>query len=82
MYDLDLRQELLDINLTDNIYDRNYKRYEMRKYIKCRTDDKICLLKLLLSLKKINYNCYEELLKIAKNDFKIANLYLLGLCQI
>jgi len=47
MFDVILRDDLLNLNKADNINDLNYNRREMLKIIKCRTADKISLLNFL-----------------------------------
>lgn len=82
MFDIILKNDLLNLNRTDNINALNFNRKEMKKIIKCRTQDKIEFLNFLLSYNVIDYDFYQELLERAKNDFKKANLYLMGLCSI
>lgn len=83
MYDMILREDLLNLNKgAYTIEDVNFRNTEMKKIIKCRTKDKIEFLNFLLSYNVIDYDFYQELLERAKNDFKKANLYLMGLCSI
>ena len=73
MFDIILKNDLLNINRVDNINAINFNRKEMKKIIRCRTQDKIEFLKFLLSYNVIDGDFYQELLKRAKNDFKKAN---------
>lgn len=82
MFDIILRNDLLNLNKADNINDLNYNKREMIKIIRNRTQDKISLLNFLLSHNLIDDNFYRELLQRTENDYKKANLYLLGLCNI
>lgn len=83
MYDMILREDLLNLNKgAYTIEDVNFRNTEMKKIIKCRTQDKIEFLNFLLSYNVIDDGFYQELLERAKSDFKKSNLYLLGLCQI
>lgn len=82
MFDVILRNDLLNLNKVDNINDLSFNRKEMRKIIKCRTADKISLLNYLLSYNVIDDDCYRELLQRTESDCRKANLYLLGLYNI
>lgn len=82
MYDVILRDDLINLTKADNINSLNYNRKEMIKIIKCRTEDKISLLNFLLSYNVIDGNYYQELLERTQSDYRKANLYLLGLCNI
>lgn len=82
MYDVILRNDLLNLNKADNINDLSFNHKEMKKIIKCRTQDKISLINFLLSYNVIDGDYYQELLKRIQSDYKRANLYLLGLCNI
>lgn len=82
MYDVILRDDLLNINKSDNINNLTFNRKEMIEIIKCRTRDKISLINYLFSYNVIDDDCYRELLQRTENDYKKANLYLVGLCNI
>lgn len=82
MYDVILRNDLINLNKTQNINDLHFNRNEMRRLISCRTQDKLSLLKFLLSCDAIDYECYQECVKHTENDFKLATKYSLGLCNI
>ena len=82
MFDIILRNDLLNLNKSYNINDLNYNCKEMKKIIKCRTQDKISLLNFLQTYNLIDNDYYQELLKRTKRDYRKANLYLLGLCNI
>ena len=82
MYDVILRDDLLNINKSDNINNLTFNRKEMIKIIRNRTQDKISLLNFLLSYNVIDDDCYRELLQRTESDYRKANLYLIGLCNI
>ena len=82
MFDVNLRDDLLNLNKADNINDLSFNRKEMIKIIKCRTADKISLLNYLFSYNVIDDDCYRELLQRTESDYRKANLYLIGLCNI
>lgn len=83
MYDVELREELLNFKKgIHNINTLNYLKKEMKKIIKCRTQDKIDLLNYLLNIDLIDFYMYKKCLQYTQDDFVIANRYLLGLCSI
>ena len=82
MYDVILRDDLINLNKADNINSVNFNRKEMVKIVKCRTEDKISLLNFLQTYNLIDSDYYQELLERAQSDYRKANLYLLGLCNI
>lgn len=82
MYDVVLRDDLLNLNKADNINNLTFNHKEMIKIIKNRTRDKISLINFLVSYNLIDDDCYRELLQRTENDYKKANLYLMGLCNI
>lgn len=81
MYDVILKNDLLNFRKAENIDSLKFNRKEMQKIIKCRTRDKIDLVNFLLLYNAIDYECYKELLERTKSDFRKANLYLMGLCS-
>ena len=83
MFDETLREDLLNIDVGANTIDTiNYRRREILKIIKCRTEDKISILNFLFQNNAIDYDCYTEMMYRAKSDYKRGHLYLLGLCDI
>ena len=83
MYDVELREELLNFKKgIHNINTLNYLKKDMKKIIKCRTQDKIDLLNYLLNIDLIGIDTYTEFLQHTKSDFLLANKYVLGLCSI
>ena len=82
MYDVILRDDLLNINKSDNINNLTFNRKEMIEIIRCRTQDKISLINFLQKYNLIDNDYYQELLERTQSDYIKANLYLLGLCNI
>lgn len=82
MFDVILRDDLLNLNKADNINNLTFNRKEMRKIIKCRTADKIAILNFLQTYNLIDDDCYRDLLQRTESDYRKANLYLVGLCNI
>ena len=83
MYDVVLREDLINLNKSAyTVDDIEFNRKEMKKIIKCRTQDKISLINFLQTYNIIDNDYYQELLKRTENDYRKANLYLIGLCNI
>ncbi len=82
MYDVILKNDLLNIKKCSNIYDLQSNREYMKKVIVCRTHDKLNLINYMLANCIIDDELYYELLQRTRIDYQKANLYLLGLCQI
>ena len=80
MFDIVLRDDLIEFRKgTGNINDVKDRYLNMKKIIVCRTRDKIYLIQLLLKNNIINKEYYEELYFRAENDYRLAQLYLMGL---
>lgn len=71
MYDQILLNDLKSYkhNL-DNITELEYRKQHMQKVIKCRTQDKIYLLKYLYYANHIDILEYKKYMQIAEDDFK------------
>lgn len=80
MYDELLKQDLINFKSLDNI--DVIENSNILKIIKNRTKDKLYLIKVLLEENVITPESYEEFYNRIKNDFRMSQLYILGLCQI
>lgn len=82
MFDVILKNDLLNLNKADNINNLTFNRKEITKIIRNRTQEKLLIINFLFSNNLIDADCYQELLKRTENDYRKANLYLIGLCNI
>ncbi len=83
MYDEMLRQDLISYKASiTNINVIQELTEEISKVICCRTMDKIYFITKLLSDDIIDKTLYAKLYKRIHNDYKKANLYIRGWCQI
>ena len=83
MFDSILRDDLL--TLRTGCYcsdDAIFRHNQMKKIIRCRTEDKINLLRYLLTNGIINKQIYNECLLRTEHDYRKANLYLINMCEI
>ena len=83
MYDRILREDLVKLKSgATNITINNYIYNEMRKLLKCRTEDKINLIEYLVSNNIIDKVYYNELYSIIESDFNKGKSYINGFCSI
>lgn len=83
MYDRILKEDLVSLKSeATNITINNYIYNEMRKLLKCRTEDKISLIDYLFSNNIIDKVYYNELYSIIEDDFNNGQLYIRGFCSI
>ena len=81
MYDKCLKADLQDFRLSgiDNIYTLGEEYNNIRKIVKNRTREKIDFLNYLTNNNIIDKDLQQELLGRVQNDFRLAQLYLMGL---
>ena len=81
MYDKSLKADLQDFRLSglDNIYTLGEEYNNIRKIVKNRTREKIDFLNYLTNNNIIDKDLQQELLGRVQNDFRLAQLYLMGL---
>ena len=83
MYDTILKEDLISLKSeATNINVNNYIYDEMRKLLKCRTEDKISLINYLFSNNIIDDVFYNELYSIIEKDFNKGKIYINGFCTI
>lgn len=66
----------------DNINELPHRYNDMKNVIKCRTLDKLYLLKWLYSENIIDKLQYKEYMQIARNDCKMALLCIMGILTV
>ena len=81
MYDESLKADLQDFRLSglDNIYTLGEEYNNIRKIVKNRTREKIDFLNYLTNNNIIDKDLRQELQERVQNDFKLAQLYLMGI---
>lgn len=81
MYDKSLKADLQDFRLSglDNIYTLGEEYNNIRKIVKNRTREKIDFLNYLTNNNIIDKDLQQELQERVQNDYKLAQLYLMGL---
>ena len=81
LYDKCLKADLQDFRLSgiDNIYTLGEEYNNIRKIVKNRTREKIDFLNYLTNNNIIDKDLQQELLGRVQNDFRLAQLYLMGL---
>lgn len=81
MYDKSLKADLQDFRLSglDNIYTLGEEYNNIRKIVKNRTREKIDFLNYLTNNNIIDKDLRQELQERVQNDFKLAQLYLMGI---
>ena len=83
MYDRILKEDLVSLKSeATNITINNYIYNEMRKLLKCRTEDKISLIGYLFSNNIIDEVYYNELYSIIADDYNDGQQYIKGFCYI
>ena len=81
MYDKSLKADLQDFRLSgiDNIYTLGEEYNNIRKIVKNRTKEKTIFLEYLFDNNIIDKDLQQELQERVQNDYKLAQLYLMGL---
>ena len=81
LYDKSLKADLQDFRLSglDNIYTLGEEYNNIRKIVKNRTREKIDFLNYLTNNNIIDKDLRQELQERVQNDFKLAQLYLMGI---
>lgn len=81
LYDKCLKADLQDFRLSvvDNIYTLEEVYNNIRKIVKNRTKEKTIFLEYLFDNNIIDKDLQQELLGRVQNDFRLAQLYLMGL---
>lgn len=81
MYDKCLKDDLQDFRLSgiDNIYKLEEEYNNIRKIVKNRTKEKTIFLEYLFDNNIIDKDLQQELQERVQNDYKLAQLYLMGL---
>ena len=81
MYDKSLKADLQDFRLSgiDNIYTLGEEYNNIRKIVKNRTKEKTIFLEYLFDNNIIDKNLQQELQERVQNDYRLAQLYLMGL---
>lgn len=81
MYDKSLKDDLQDFRLSgiDNIYKLEEEYNNIRKIVKNRMKEKTIFLEFLFDNNIIDKDLQKELLGRVQNDFKLAQLYLMGI---
>lgn len=80
VYDKSLKMDLQEFKISiDNIYALGEAYNNIRKIVKNRTKEKIIFLEYLFDSNIIDKDLQQELLGRVQNDFKLAQLYLMGI---
>ena len=80
MYDKSLMQDLKEFKIGAYTIDDIQYRYEnINKIVKNRTKEKMDFLKYMIEINVINNELYEELVSRVESDYKISNLYIMGM---
>ena len=81
MYDKFLKADLQDFRLSgiENIYSLGEAYNNIRKIVKNHTKEKTIFLEYLFDNNIIDKDLKQELLVRVQNDFKLAQLYLIGI---
>ena len=81
MYDKCLKADLQDFRLSgiDNIYTLGEEYNNIRKIVKNRTKEKTIFLEYLFDSNIIDKDLQQKLQERVQNDFRLAQLYLMGL---
>ena len=80
VYDKSLKMDLQEFKISiDNIYALGEAYNNIRKIVKNRTKEKIIFLEYLFDSNIIDKDLQQELQERVQNDYKLAQLYLMGL---